>query len=84
MLLHHRGALEVIQQSFLALESGIGNFANLLRVEFLPFLVIKQTKQLGNSFFIMEGPKVHEGITHIAFVFVINRQVKEIILVLEV
>lgn len=64
----------------LSLNSSIVDFADLLRVESSPLLVVERPVE-GLNF--PHTHKVNEGITHVAVVEEVNRQVEEIELVLE-
>lgn len=61
--------------------SSISYFANLVTVEKVPFLGVKLDKE----FYDVDAVhKVEEGVTHIALVFEINRQIEKVVLSLVV
>lgn len=69
----------MINQISLALDSPVGDLANLHTVEALPAFAIELFKKLGYKNWVN---KIYEGVAYIAFVFEIDWKVKKVILVL--
>lgn len=76
ILTHQTRILEMRNQVIMALNSGIGDFAHLLAVEFIPFFPVEMGVQ-GND--MDRIGHVNERIPHIAFVLKINRQIKKLV-----
>lgn len=68
---------KVFNHGFLALNSGVRNFANLPRVELLPPLSMKLLVKVSGSLCTLE---IHKRVSKIAFIFEVYRQVEEVVL----
>ena len=74
--LHRR---KVILQGLLSLDTTIGDLANLVAIELCPLGSIILVEEVHNENGINE---VDEGITHVAVVLEVNRQIEKVIVVL--
>jgi hypothetical protein len=76
LVLHEAGALEVVNESGLALDAGVGDLALLFRVELAPLLVIEL---LVKGLKRCAADKIDERIAHVAFVLEVDGQVEKIV-----
>lgn len=69
---------EVVFKRLFTLNSAISDFANFIAIKFFPLLVIEHFKEFKDVYGIYE---VDEGVPHIAPIFEVDGQIKEIVLI---
>lgn len=77
IFLHQTRILKSTNQFCLALNSCIGNLTHFLAVKAIPLAIIEHPVKLGN---ILCANKVYKGISNVASILKVNREVEEIIL----